>query len=801
MSRRETLIRATPLALATTAVAGVLLALRRVMTRARLPANGRYTLDGLRAPVEIIRDRWGVPHVYARSQDDLFFAQGFVHAQDRLFQMEVNRRVGLGRVSELIGPLGIETDRFARFMGWPRAAQAQIDGSDTAVQRMGASYSAGVNAFIQSRPLPPEYALLAVHPEPWTMLHTAAWGSVLAWGLSVNWETELQRLLLLQLFGAEKTADLTPHYRDDYTTILPDTQVGARFAAALIEAYRDVLATMPLGSVPSGGSNNWVVDGRLTASGRPVVANDPHLTPIFPAFWYENHLVCDTFEVSGFTMPGVPGIVIGHNAHVAWGLTNAFPDVQDLYVERFDSQDATRYEIDGRWHTAETVVETIRVRGRKPLQETVRYTVHGPVISDFLPHGEAALALQWIAYSPSNHLRTVLDSLHARDATELRNALRHWGFASQNVVYADVDGAIGYCMPGRVPRRRRGHGLAPVPGWDSRYGWDDWLPFDELPHYVNPAEGLIVTANNRVHGRDYPHLLTGEWLPDSRATRIRTMLLARAPLTLADHAAVQLDTTSLFMARFVAQALPALDGVPLSDELRVVRTLLADWDGDMRREAVAPTLAYGWLVRFSYAVLDTAVGRDVREQLLPRHHDVDFSLYPFHEAAGELVLDWLETAPPDWIGTIRPLLRPALEEALAILRQQVGRDMHNWGWGALHYVKFNHFAARVPALGRLWKPRREPLGGDGYTPSQADITLHFPPDPVHVIASCRLIMDVGAWDNCVAALPGGQSAVPTSPHYQDALEEWLHGRYHPMLFSREQVMAAANGTHWLLPAG
>lgn len=308
-----------------------------------------------------------------------------------------------------------------------------------------------------------------------------------------------------------------------------------------------------------------------------------------------------------------------------------------------------------------------------------------------------------------------------------------------------------------------------------------------------------MTANNRVHGRDYPHLLTGEWLPDSRAARIRAALLARVPLTLEDHAAVQLDSTSLFMARFVAQALPALDDLPLSGELRAVRTLLSGWDGDMQREAVAPTLAFGWLVQFSNAVLDTAVGRDVRAQLLPRHRDVDFNLYPFHEAAGELVLDWLERSPPDWIGAIRPLLRPALEAALTILREQYGRDMDNWRWGELHYVKFNHFATRVPALGRLWKPRREPLGGDGYTPNQADITLHFPPDPVHVIASCRLIMDVGEWDNCVAALPGGQSAVPTSPHFQDGLEEWLHGRYHPMLFSRERVVAAATGTHWLLP--
>lgn len=778
------------------------LAWRRLLTRALPPRNGRISADGLHQPVEVIRDRWGVPHIYAADAHDLFFAQGYVHAQDRLFQMDTHRRVGSGRISEIVGASGVASDRFARFLGWTRAAEAQVAGADAEVRDTMAAYAAGVNAYIVQGRLPLEFTLLAYRPEPWALQDTAAWGTVLAWGLSVNWETELLRLMLLETLGPEKTADLTPAYADSYDTVLP-ASVGHRLSTALLEAYHEAMDNLPLGAVPAGrgvGSNNWVVSGANTVSGRPILANDPHLPPTFPALWYENHLSGGGYNVTGFTMPGVPGVIIGHNEHVAWGVTNAFPDVQDVYVERFDPADPTRYEVDDTWHTAELCTETIRIRGRKPLVETVRYTRHGPVFSDLLPDEARDLALRWSLHEPSNHLRTILDTNRATDWDTFRDGLRHWSFASQNVVYADTAGNVGYVMPGRVPRRRKGNGLVPVPGWRSDYEWDGWIPFAELPARFNPPEGLIATANNRVHGADYPHLLSSEWLPGYRVRRILHLLRENVPLTLADNGRIHTDTFSLPAQRFLPHALSAVAAAASRDtDLGAALHRLRAWEGDMRADEVAPTLFFGWLTHFTHAVFRQAVGPALAGRLLGKQDDVGFPLHPFYEMAGELVLMWLDDGPPAWVGEIRPLLLPALEQTLVVLRGRFGADPQQWRWGRLHVVDLHNPLADVPLLGRVWKPIRLATGGDGYTVNQGDVHPHFPPDPVHVIASCRLIIDVGAWDNSLAVLPGGQSAQPASAHYQDGIAAWRDGRYHPLLFSRERIVAAAEGTVWLAP--
>ncbi|MFQ5422135.1 MAG: penicillin acylase family protein, partial [Anaerolineae bacterium] len=464
-----------PLALLTAAAAGLQLALRRFVQRPLPPLSGELKINGLRRPVEIIRDTWGVPHLYAENERDLFFAQGFVHAQDRLFQMDANRRVGAGRISEIVGPLGLPSDRFARFFGWTRAANAQLFRSDPDTRGMVDAYADGVNAFIAQKRLPVEFSVLAYRPEPWQAADTAAWGTVLAWGLSVNWETELMRARLLAHLGPEKLADFIPQYDDAYPTILPDAVVGADIAAAVQEAAADAAAYWPVKG--SGvGSNNWVIGGGRTESGRPILANDPHLPPVFPTIWYENHLVGGRFNVTGFTMPGIPGVVIGHNQHIAWGVTNAFPDVQDVYVERFHPDDSTKFEVDGRFYDAEIVEETIKVRGRKPIVEKVRYTRHGPVFSDMMPEVDQDLSLRWSAYGRTNHMLALFNLNLAHGWDSFRDSLQCWGFPSQNIVYADVAGNIGYTMPGLAPRRRKGIGLLPTPGWLDDHEWAGWIP-------------------------------------------------------------------------------------------------------------------------------------------------------------------------------------------------------------------------------------------------------------------------------------------------------------------------------------
>lgn len=790
--------------LAASAGLGLIYTWRYLLRRSLPPPSGRIRLAGLSKPVEVIRDRWGVPHIYAQNEQDLFFAQGYIHAQDRLFQMDTHRRVGSGRISEISGPSGLATDRFARYFGWPRIAETQTANVSAQVADVMRAYCAGVNTFIRQGKMPLEFKILAYQPEEWRLFDTAAWGAVLAWGLSVNWESEMIRSLLLESLGLEKTSDLTSPYDVEYQTIVPDGVVGQRLISKMLHDYRQLLTNMSLDTIPAGkgvGSNNWVVAGQHTMSGRPILANDPHLPPTFPALWYENHLIGGEFNVSGFTMPGVPGVIIGHNEHIAWGATNAFPDVQDTYIERFHPEDSVLYEFDGQWETAEIVKETIRVRGKKPVVEQVRYTRHGPVFSDMWAEEGPTLSLKWASYYQNDQMRAIFDMNRAANWTQFRDALRHWGFPSQNIVYADREGNIGYTMPGLIPMRSKGAGVVPVPGWQETYEWRDWIPFDELPMSLNPAEGLIVSANNRVCGDDYPHFLTSEYLPDYRAKRIIELLNEYVPLTLADNGRIQADTVSLQARRFLNLTLPLLECQQVDHEKgKYALQLLRTWDCDMQADRVAPSLFFGWLTLFTTAVYEQALGPELATKLLSLQPAEGFPLDPYLEVAPEIAMNWLDSGSPDWVGDIKPLLLPALQKTLIHLEKHFGRDPDGWQWGKLHKINLRHPLSIIPGLGRSWKSRLMPAGGDGYTVNQADVKMQFPPETVGVIASCRMLIDVGKWDNSLAVLAGGQSGHPASDHYRDGLADWENGRYHPMLFTRKKIEAAQEGRIFLEPA-
>ncbi len=580
--------------------------------RARRPTlKGHLRLPELSGPVEVFRDAWGVPHLYAGSAADLCFAQGFVHAQDRLWQMDFQRRLVAGRLAEVLGPAVVGVDRSLRVLGMYRVAEAEVSLLSAEARREAEAYASGVNAAIERQPLPVEFTLLRYRPYPWRAADSLCWAKMMSWALSVNWESELLRARLIEVLGVERAAQLEPLLASPIVTggerrpahpygpLPPRNAAQGREGAAQADSAPEI--HMP--STPgTPGSNNWVIAGAHTASGKPLLANDMHLLVSAPAIWYENHLVCtdpgSPVDVTGVSFPGIPFVVAGHNDRVAWGFTNGFPDVQDLFVEHLRrTERGVEYEHRGQWLPAEVRREEIRVKGEAAVTEEVIVTVHGPVINrlavglamqpgaDGLP--EQPLALCWTSLTPHPMVESLRAMNRASSCAEFREALRGWVAPTQNVVYADTDGNIGYTFAGRVPIRPRGEGRVPAPGWTGEYDWAGWIPFEELPHQQNPAEGYIVSANNQPVDESYPYFIGREFALGDRAGRIAELIRSGSAIKPSDIRIMQLDQEASSLKR-LASVLGGLE--PSEPELRGLVTLVRAWDGRLTAETPAGTI-------------------------------------------------------------------------------------------------------------------------------------------------------------------------------------------------------------------
>src|SRR6266852_622309 len=489
-----------------------------ILMRRPLPkTKGELHLQGLHESVEVITDRYGVPHIYAQNEDDLFFAQGFVHAQERLWQMEFNRRLGSGGLAEIFGEIPLEIDRFTRRLGLHRASVAAVEHLSEHSKRIMNAYAQGVNAFIEGNlnNLPLEFTLLRFKPAPWRIEDSIQWSKMMGWNLAGNWETEVIRARIVAKLGAERAAKLEAGYDPSHPLIIPPGVEYQGINLGMLEQYEQLKQLSGFGMM--GASNNWVVDGTMTTTGMPILCNDPHLGQAAPSIWYECHLVAGDIDVIGVSFPGTPGVVIGHNQHIAWGITNAISDVEDLYIEKFNPQNPNQYEYMGKWEEAQVIREEIKVRGtRAPVIEEVRITRHGPIVTS-LPHinnngdagknssnAELPLALRWTGLEQCNIISSVQKLNRASNWKEFRDALRDWDVPPQNLIYADKEGNIGYVMAGAIPIRSKNQNLLPSPGWTGEYEWTGFIPFYELPQNYNPEQHFIVTANNRVVDDDYP---------------------------------------------------------------------------------------------------------------------------------------------------------------------------------------------------------------------------------------------------------------------------------------------------------
>jgi len=731
----------------------------RDSARARLARlDGTVEVAGLDSTVEVRRDRWGVPHIYAKTRHDLFLAQGYVAAQDRLWQMEMWRRSGDGRLAEVIGPSAVERDRFARLLKYRGDMAREWVSYSPDTREIVQAFVAGVNAYIaQVRSRPPiEFTLLAIAPEPWTVEVPLQRMAALA--MTGNALDEAERARLVHVMGTERVAALWPTDPDRTLDPAPGLDLEGIDLGPVAEAYGEVRYRR------IEGSNNWVVSGARTATGKPLLANDPHRALSLPSLRYLTHLIGPGWNVIGAGEPALPGVAAGHNERVGFGFTVVGMDQQDVYVEQVGPCGAPRlrcYRKRGAWRPVRVIVDTIPVKGEPPRVVRLEFTEHGPIVAEDSARGRA-FVVRFVGSEPGT--AGYLAQLSIDRATDWRSflsAAARWRLPTENLVYADVDGHIGWIAAGLMPIRSWS-GLLPVAG-DGRYEWQGFLQPDELPQSYDPASGMIVTANNNILPPGYARALNYDWAPPYRAHRIARMLGPGARLTVEDFERLQLDEYSLPASELVPVLVAAARrrGTAAGPEIDT----LGAWDYVMSKDRTAPLLYEAWLGAVGKRLARTRTG-GAAEFVLP---------IP--------TLVRVITAPDGAFGRDPAAARDslalaALDDAVAEISTQLGADRSRWSWGALHRAVFRHPVAAAFDLPGV------PRGGDGNTVNAtgggADYVQRYG-------ASYREILDCADWDRSVATSVPGQSGQPGSPHYGDLLAGWAEGRYFPLVFSRARV--------------
>lgn len=816
--------------------------------------TGEVRISALKGDVTVKRDGKGIPQIYADTPEDLFLAQGYVHAQDRFYEMDFRRHVTSGRLAELVGEAALETDQYVRTLGWRRVAEQELALLDDDTLRLVNAYARGVNTYIDGRSgseLSLEYAVLGLTgpgytPERWTAVDSLAWIKAMAWDLRSNMTDEIDRVLSTEKLTVDEVEELYPAYPDDHAPIVTDeasnvfdgtfrgsdpcTPVAgsfqgcpapglARAAVASLTAAKDGADALPalLGTGDGIGSNSWVVGGDKTTTGKPILANDPHLAPSMPGIWYQVGLHCRTvdeacpYDVAGFSFSGLPGVVVGHNAKIAWGVTTMYADVADLYLEKVTG---STYEYDGQQVPLETRQETFEVAGGEPETITVRSTRHGPILSDLddeaaavgtgaqstTTQGSYEVALRWTALDPKPTIKAVFALGRAQNWTEFRAAAKLFTVPSQNLVYADVEGNIGYQAPGIIPIRTTGDGRWPVPGWDPAYEWSGSVPFDALPTVYNPDEGFIVTANNKVIGGQYPLLLGADTAAGYRSERIRDLVAGRTAssgegLSVEDMSRFQNDTYNANAARLV----PELLKIPLDTAYyNQGQATLAKWD--FMQDADSPGAAY-----FN-SVWRHLLARTFHDEL-PKAQWPDGGERWFNLV--DTILDrpgnhwWDDVTTPGIRETRDQVLADAMRDARDELTMIQSRNPSDWRWGKMHRLELVNPTLGDSGIGlvdRLFN--RGPYkvgGGNGIVDATSwDAREGY---EVTAVPSMRMVVDLDDLDRSRWIQLTGNSGHAFDDHYVDQQALWSSGRTLPWAFGSKAVDEATDETLTLRPSG
>jgi penicillin G amidase len=782
------------------------------IARAALPQlDGRLAVRGLSAPVTVTRDSHGLPTIDASSLEDLFFAQGYVTAQDRLWQMDVIRRFAAGEMSELLGADLLKHDRKQRILGLRAASKRAEQSLSRRDRNYFEAYTRGVNAFIEShgKALPIEFRILRYTPRPWTVEDCMLMGARMVQDLNHGtFERALEKEKILAKLGPELTADLyiNSSWRDrppsakaaridqqnpdgDDEDDEEDKQDNGGAVAKALFGSAPFVGTSPFGNanqtedpVLVPGSNNWVVSGQHTVTGKPLLSNDMHLGHQMPNLWYAVHLRSGSFDVTGVVVPGMPFVIVGHNRRIAWGFTNVGPTVEDVYVENFNA--AGQYQTPEGWRAPEHRTEVIHVKGKPNVNVDVVITRHGPIISDLLPGESRKLALRWTLYDSLNDPFFDVDS--AQNWTDFLKALSPWDTPSQNAVYADADGHIGYQATGHIPIRAAGDGSLPVSGADNQHEWTGYVPFEKLPRVSDPPSGILATANGRITPNGYSHNLSTEWGSPWRTERIYRVLDSGKKFAPPDMLALETDIYSAFDRLCAERFVYALDHAKkVSARAAQAREMLRDWDGRLTAESAAATVENRARFELVRLLLEPKLGADSRTAKEGDSEEEELTWKQYRWFMSSIWLEnVLQKQPKRWLPSnyesYDALLATAVETA--VTGPEAPKDLSQWTWGKFSPIDIEHpILSRLPIVGKWSGPGLQEQSGGGYTVKQVGRT--FGP-------SERFTANLADLDQSTLNLVTGEGGNFLSPYYMDQWKAWYEGFTFPLPFSKEAVEKA-----------
>lgn len=785
--------------------------------RKSLPVtSGTIKVEYTGHEIKIIRDKNGVPHIYAQNRNDALFALGYVNAQDRLWQMELLRIAVRGELSEMGGEKYLDQDIFAKTVGFLRISQESLNYYDEEIKFYLSAYAHGVNEYIEQNKnnLPLELSIAGVKPEPWKPEDSLAIAKMMAWEQSGNWESELVRSEFTQIYGSQIAGEFFPAYSDKNILITEGaSHVGASFMTPyqsqgnhqenfnFLEASQEFKEL--LGIPNSLGSNNWVVDGTKTTTGRPILANDPHLSLPLPSIWYESHLKDNEHDVAGVNIPGIPAIIIGHNKNIAWGVTNGSADTEDLYIEKIRKNNGQyEYLYKDQWLPIKVIKEKIKIKGKEEKEIEILFTHHGPIINPILAgknellmipsfsNVKETLSLQWIGYKNTMEAKGMLLIDNAKNWSEFVEGVKYFQLPALNFVYADINGNIGYHLSGLIPTRAKKSGAVPVPGWTGGYEWTGTIPFEEMPSQYNPEKHYLLSANNKIISSQYPYYIDYQFESPYRAERIDQMIKAKDKLSIDDFERMQADTYSIEAQKIKNIIINSLEKYPdkISREERVKKAyeLLKKWDGHITKDSPEASIYNVFKQKIIERLLqDKEMNSQIREHYLSLYSPVSTG-YPLVTILSDGKSLWLKRLEKNYNLSKDELIYESLKQAVEELKNKFGEDVNNWKWGNLHTIKFTHPFAFLSILDKLLSVGPFPNGGDGET---VNLGMYMPSDPYSQVAgpSYRQIIDLSDLDKSLTVLPIGESEHRLSPHYADQASLWLEVKYHPMRFSDESI--------------